>query len=62
MEPQEVHGTELVAAAMWQAYGSYGLKESAQDRELEERVERHVDLEGVRRGGGCPAWQQRERA
>ena len=41
MEPQEVHGTELVAAAMWQAYGSYGLKESAQDRELEERVERH---------------------
>ena len=41
MEPQEVHGTELLAAATWQAYGSYGLKESAQDRELEERVERH---------------------
>ena len=32
------------AAGMWRlaAYGSSGLEESAQDRDLEERVERHV--------------------
>ena len=34
---------ELVAAAV-AAYGSYGLEESAQERELEERVERHFLL------------------